>query len=134
ILEDGSIKWIHERGKYKLDKEGRPLIVEGTAQDITESRLAKEKLLMSEARHRGIIESQTNYVIRTDLEGNYTFCNEKFRDDFAWMHENDLIIGQNGLLSVKDYHHERLKETVEKCFAHLNQVFQVELDKPKSDG
>lgn len=134
ILPDGTIKWIHERGKYKFDKSGIPIIFEGTAQDITESRLAKGKLMVSEARHRGIVESQTNYVIRTDLEGNYTFCNEKFKDDFAWVHEGDHIIGQNGLHSVMDYHHSKLLETVEHCFANLNQVFQVELDKPKSDG
>lgn len=134
ILPDGSIKWIHERGKYKLDKDGKPLIFEGTAQDITESHLAKEKLLMSEARHRGLIESQTNYVIRTDLEGNYTFCNEKFREDFGWIHGTDVLYGQNGLDSIVEYHHDRVRETVEKCFVHLNQVFQVELDKPKSNG
>lgn len=134
ILPDGSIKWIHERGKYKLDKAGNPLIFEGTAQDITENHIAKEKLLMSEARHRGLIESQTNYVIRTDLEGNYTFCNEKFRQDFGWVHHSDILYGQNGLDSILEYHHNRVKETVEKCFAHFNQVFQVELDKPKSDG
>ncbi|MBK7428542.1 MAG: PAS domain S-box protein [Saprospiraceae bacterium] len=134
ILTDGTIKWIHERGKYKFDNAGNPVIFEGTAQDITERHLARENLLLSEARHRGIIESQTNYVIRTDLEGNYTFCNEKFRNDFSWVHESGQIIGENGLHSIMDYHHDRVREIVEKCFENLNQVFQVELDKPKSDG
>ncbi len=33
-----------------------------------------------------------------------------------------------------DYHHQALRETVAKCFASLNKVYQVELDKPYSDG
>ncbi len=134
LLPDGKVKWVHEKGSLVLDDTGKVLLFEGTVQDITESKIARDKLLLSEARHRGIVDSQTNYVIRTDLQGNYSYCNNKFINDFGWIYPENNIIGRKGLESIKIYHHGRLKKTVEKCFANLNKVFQVELDKPKNDG
>src|SRR5688572_7307782 len=44
------------------------------------------------------------------------------------------ILGLSGMLSVMAYHHQRLLDTVAKCLASMNQVFQVEIDKPARDG
>jgi PAS domain S-box-containing protein len=134
LLPDGKVKWVREKGSLLLDDKGKVLLFEGTVQDITENKIARDKLLLSEARHRGIVDSQTNYVIRTDLHGNYTYCNNKFLNDFGWMYPGNNIIGKNALESIKSYHHARLKKTIEKCVANLNKVLQVELDKPKQDN
>ncbi len=134
ILPDGSIKWVHALGNLIKSKEGEIVVFEGTVQDITKDKLAQEELLVSEARHRGIFESQTNYMIRTDLEGNYSFLNNKFQQDFGWLYEGKEIIGQNCMSSILDYHRERVSDTVTKCFAELNKVFQVFIDKPRRDG
>lgn len=134
ILPDGSFKWVHALGNLVKNDNGDILIFEGTVQDITQDKLALEKLLISEARHRGIFESQTNYMIRTDLAGNYSFYNNKFIKDFGWLYEGKEIIGMNCMSSILDYHHERVAETVAKCFADLNKVFQVFIDKPMKDG
>lgn len=134
ILPEGSIKWVHALGNLIKDDLGGIMIFEGTVQDITKDKLALEKLLVSEARHRGIFESQTNYMIRTDMAGNYSFVNNKFLQDFGWLYENKEILGQNCLSSILVYHHERVADTVAKCFAELNKVFQVFIDKPRKDG
>ncbi len=134
ILPNEEIKWVHEKGKIIKDKEGKPLRFEGTVQDITERRNSLEKLVKSEARFKGLIQSQTNYVIRIDLQGKYTYGNKKFSDEFGWIHEQKEIVGQNSMVSVKDYHHARVQETVEKCLTNPNQVFQVEIDKPARRG
>ena len=134
VLPDGSIKWIHEIGKRLTESAENGHIFEGTIQDITDSRLAREQLLRSEARNRGIFESQTNYVIRTDVQGNYSFCNNKFIDDFGWRYPQGNLLGSSAMLSIMDYHHQRVMDTVEKCFANLNSVFQVEIDKPGKHG
>ncbi|MEO7121325.1 MAG: PAS domain S-box protein, partial [Ginsengibacter sp.] len=134
LLPDGTVKWVCEKGSLVFDDEGKVLLFEGTVQDVTENKIARDKLLLSEARHRGIVDSQTNYVIRTDLHGNYTYCSNKFINDFGWMYPENNLIGKNGIKSIKNYHHARLKKTIEKCTANLNKVFQAELDKPKQDG
>ncbi|SKB32083.1 PAS domain S-box protein [Daejeonella lutea] len=134
LLPDGSIKWVHALGNLIRNEKGEILIFEGTVQDITKDKLALEKLLISEARHRGILESQTNYMIRTDLEGNYTFYNQKFVQDFGWLYGSREIIGMSVLSSVMEYHHDQVLETVSLCFANLNKVFQVFVDKPRKGG
>ena len=133
ILPDGNIKWVHEKGKLNKIKNQKALF-EGTVQDITERRNSLEKLVKSEARFRGLIQSQTNYVIRTDLQGRYTYINKKFRDDFGWIHGHKEIMGQNSMASINEYHHSRVRDAAEKCLSDPGQVFQVEIDKPAKGG
>jgi PAS domain S-box-containing protein len=87
-------------------------------------------LIQSETRLRSIIASQTAYYIVTDLQGKYTFCNPKFINEFGWLHPTGAMIGQYGMDSIMPYHHQRVEDTVMKCFAAPNVVFQVEVDKP----
>ncbi|HSP40492.1 MAG TPA: PAS domain S-box protein [Gillisia sp.] len=133
ILPDGKIKWVHEMGKVIKTGNQKP-VFEGTVQDITERRNSLEKLVKSEARFRGLIQSQTNYVIRTDIQGRYTYGNQKFIDDFGWVHGEKEILGQDSMATIKEYHHNRVQEAVEKCLANPDQVFQLEIDKPAKGG
>ncbi|MGB7785753.1 MAG: PAS domain S-box protein [Salinimicrobium sp.] len=131
---DNTYAYVNERGAIIRDSEGKAIRMVGAVQDITKRKLALQKLMLSEARHRGLIQSQTNYVIRTDFHGNYTYCNDKFVEEFGWVYENKEILGQNAIVSIKEYHHQRIEETVELCVQHPGKVFQVELDKPGKNG
>ena len=44
LMADGRIKWVHSRGIATYDDQGRPLVMTGTTQDITERKRAEEKL------------------------------------------------------------------------------------------
>jgi len=44
IRPDGSVRFLHARGKVVLDDAGRPLRVVGTLQDVTERRLADQEI------------------------------------------------------------------------------------------
>ena len=45
------------------------------------------------------------------------------------------MIGRNGMESIMPYHHQLVSETIMKCFASPNTVFQVKMDKPdKNNG
>jgi PAS domain S-box-containing protein len=93
-----------------------------------------QKLMRSEARHRGLIQSQTNYVIRVDMEGKYTYSNKKFQEDFGWIYSDNDIVGQDTMNSIKEYHYQKVAEVSQKCVENPDQVFQVEIDKPAKDG
>ena len=101
--------------------------------DVTEKEKDMQALQESEARYRGLYDSQTNYVVRTDLEGHYTYVNNKFIHDFGYQHEENAL-GRNSLESITDNHHQRAKEAAFACIQKPNQVFKVELDKPLADG
>lgn len=134
LLPNGEIKWVYENGKVIRDEHGQALRFEGSVQDITDRKIAMQKLQQSEARHKGIIQSQTNYVIRISIEGKYSYVNNKFQEDFGWIHTDNKIIGKFSLLSIKEYHHERVLEISKKCMENPDQIFQVELDKPAKNG
>ena len=97
--------------------------------DATINRLA-----LSEARQRSIFESQTNYVIRTGLDGRYSYANQKFKQDFGWVYGDEDIIGQLSQPTIADYHYQRVYDTLARCLNHKNEVFHVEVDKPGSNG
>jgi PAS domain S-box-containing protein len=63
---------------------GAPLCFEGKSavllmvRDMTERKQAEQSVKESEMRYRGLIEAQSNFIIRVDTEGLYTFVNEAF--------------------------------------------------------
>ena len=50
LLPDGSLRWIRARGRVEVDAAGTPVCMLGTAQDITEQRVA-EAALVHQALH-----------------------------------------------------------------------------------
>ena len=46
--------------------------------DMTERKQAEQALEASEMRYRGLIEAQSNFIVRINTAGRYTFVNEAF--------------------------------------------------------
>ncbi|NJW53045.1 PAS domain S-box protein [Salinimicrobium oceani] len=130
----GDVKWILEKGRILRWQNDKPFIVERTVQDITDHKRFIEKLTISEARYRGILKSQSNYLIRTNMQGNYTYCNEKFCSDFGWLYSGEEILGESALSSIMPYHHKSVLEMIQRCVLEPGTAFQIELDKPKKKG
>lgn len=126
FLQDSSMKWINGKGKVAVDKFRKPFHYEGTFQDITENKINHEKLRLNEIRHRGILNSQTNYLVRTDLAGNLTYGNKKFLKDFKWINKGNNH--RKFLASVHEEHHERVIDCFKTCLKYPNKVYQVEMD------
>ncbi len=130
---DGSWRWIEAIITNLMEDSAIGGLV-ANSRDITERILSEETLKKSEAYYRGLYNSQTNYVLRTDMEGNYTYANKKFIEEFGWLYPDGKILGKNSMPSIMDYHHQRVEEKVGQCIAEHGKVFKVELDKPTSDG
>ncbi|MEO6638798.1 MAG: PAS domain S-box protein [Ginsengibacter sp.] len=134
IKANGDIAFVADRGFVLRDDSGQAYRIVGAMHDSTKRKQNDFALQQSEARQRGIIASQTSYVIRTDLEGNYSYYNQKFFNDFGWMYGNADVTGMPAMKSIMEYHHKKVRLAVEKCITSLNEVFQVEIDKPGKDG
>ena len=131
--KDGSWRWIETLVTNLIDDPAIRGVV-ANSRDITDRIHTQKKLKKSEAYYRGLSESQTNYLIRTDLDGNYTYVNKKFAEEFGWMYPNEKILGKNSMKSIVEYHHHRVREIVFQCMAAPEMVFQVEIDKPAKNG
>ncbi|SKB33764.1 PAS domain S-box-containing protein [Salegentibacter holothuriorum] len=127
------IRWNRSVGSPHKFSDGS-VIWDCIVMDVTQEKLAYEALQLNESRQRNLLESQTNYVIRTDTEGRYTYYNKKYEIDFHWVIKEDTLIGKSCLTTVIESDHEKLEKTVVKCKQNPNKVIQIELGKERRDG
>ena len=134
IRPSGELRYLKSWGKVKTDVLGNSVKMIGACLDITETKMVQEKLLASESRLRSLVETQTNYVVRTDLQGNYTYYNNKYEEDYGWYFKNENFIGHNYKVTAVPYHHKQLSEIGANCLKNPGNVYQIELDSIKKKG
>ena len=76
--KDGSVIWISENCRAIRDSKGRLLYYEGTVEDITQQKLAEEKLRHSEALYHSLVETLPQNIFRKNREYRFTFANQQF--------------------------------------------------------
>ncbi|MCG9879204.1 MAG: PAS domain S-box protein [Bacteroidia bacterium] len=130
----GELKYIEHVCQPVYSKAGVYLGTRGSNIDITDKVEALNKLTKSEQRLNNLLNSQTSYVLRTDLRGYHTFWNKAFEDAFGWMYKESGLSEADSLSSICEYDHHKAKETVTKCFKEPGKIFKVQFDKPAKDG
>jgi len=87
--KDGKTVWAIENASLVEDDAGIASIVEGTLVDITERKVAEERL----RQLSGAVEQSPASVVITDLQGNIEYVNPKFTQLTGYTAEE--AIGQN---------------------------------------
>ncbi len=75
VRPDGGVCHVQERGKVELDASGTPRRLLGTVQDITERKLAEDRVRESEARVRLLFASVGEGIIEVNLDHTCSFAN-----------------------------------------------------------
>lgn len=140
---DGSLVYIHERGEVHYDKEGNPIEVSGTMQDVTVRRENEEKLkatlkekdiLLAEVHHRvknnlAVINSLLQLeVFNTEdeqLKTILTDCQMRIHS-MALIHETLYSLGKFSDISLKNYLNE-FKESLLHTFTSPSDNIDIEL-------
>ena len=68
---DGSVRWVHERGRGVTDEAGNVLYIDGLILDITERKKAEEALKESEMRNRALVGAIPDMLFLYNSEGVY---------------------------------------------------------------
>lgn len=89
--------------------------------------IAKNEALAIAKEYKTILDSQSVYVIKTDLEANYTYVNNYFLSRFG---KGEDMIGKNSMDSIMVDDHSLCIATVEKCLLEPGKTFDVVLRKP----
>jgi len=103
-----------------------------TAKDITKEQLVSKKYKQQIQYNNSIINSNTNVLIRTDLQGNYTYSNRKFYEYFGGTPEE--LIGKPFLSTVIDEDVEVCNQAAYKCIINPGHIEPVIIRKPKKGG
>jgi PAS domain S-box-containing protein len=74
LQPDGTIRWLAARGKYYFSRNGDPRRMVGVSLDITERRLAEDKL----REYEKVVEGSEEMIAVVDREYRYLIANRKF--------------------------------------------------------
>lgn len=85
VTRDGQVRWVRDSVRPEMDSSGRVVRVYGAAQDITERRVAEEKLRKSEACLRRSEERLRRLTQRVDalLEEERARISRKIHDELG---------------------------------------------------
>jgi len=78
VWPDQSVHWVSARGSALRDSESSPLRMMGIVSEISERKAAEAALKASEARYRGVVEDQAEFICRFLPDGTITFMNQSF--------------------------------------------------------
>jgi two-component system, cell cycle sensor histidine kinase and response regulator CckA len=75
VRPDGELRMIHGRGEVVCDEQGRPTVVQGTCQDVTENRRVEDALRAAEQLFRRAFDDAPIGMALIDLEGRWLRLN-----------------------------------------------------------
>ena len=130
---DGGWKWILGRGDViRRDALGRPLLLSGTHTDITERRLAEERLRQSEEKFYRLFHLSPDSIVLINVEdGRLVDVNDTFLLFSGYA--RDEVLGKT-TLELGIY---RNPEDREKLYAHLERegsIRNFEFEARRKDG
>lgn len=76
LAKNGDLKWLRDKGSPVYDEDKKEVIkIIGVVQDITEEKIAKQKLEESEKKFKSLAESSRDYIMRYNREFRHTYMN-----------------------------------------------------------
>lgn len=130
IRPNHEIRHLKSWATLKCDESGEPVKMIGACLDITESKKVLQELSASETRLRNLVDAQTNYVMRIDVFGFYTYYNSKFQQDFGWIYNKEDFTGEDATLSIMPTYRNKIMEVTFRCLEQPGKVIEVELMQP----
>ena len=72
---DGTVRWVESRGETEFAPDGRPVRMLGTSRDVTERRVAEEKLRRREWELQTLADNSPDILTRFDPNLRHVFVN-----------------------------------------------------------
>jgi PAS domain S-box-containing protein len=84
VRPDGDIRWVHDRVFPIHDEQGQVYRIAGIVEDITDRKIAEERLRHSEAKFSGIVSIAADAILSIDDQSRITLFNEGAEKIFGY--------------------------------------------------
>ncbi len=128
---EGRIRWHEWDIRAFYDKEGVLQELFTIGHDITELKLMNDRLGISEARYRAVVETQGGLIIRHRVNGTILFVNEPYAV-YKGVRKEDLV-GKN-LFSLIDPEMADLVRKLIRTLTPGNPVDKIDIERTGSGG
>jgi PAS domain S-box-containing protein len=130
VRADGKERFVHSQGEVLRDKSRRPVRAFGTLQDITERRVAEDKLRQSESQLRLVVDTIPAMAWITLPDGTLEFINRR------WLEYTGLSLDEAVAQSTRVIHPEDLSRALEKWGRNMaaGVPFEDEMRLRRADG
>ena len=100
--------------------------------DITLIKESQAKLDRSQKLYESLIKSQTCFLVRTDMQGHYSFVNKRFLDHFGFT-ENE-VLGKHSFETIHPEDWGICERAVMDCITTPGKVIKATFRKPTKSG
>ncbi len=121
LRNDGSYDYIYSRGYILNDSDNIPVRMIGSMQDVTERKIADQKLALNEKRFKSLIQHSTDLIGLLDEQGNYKYVSDSSEKILGY--SPGFFVGQNAFTFI---HPDDLQKTRKALLSSINDDF-VEL-------
>ncbi|MDO9549916.1 MAG: PAS domain S-box protein [Methanoregula sp.] len=132
ILSSGDIRWIGAAGSARYNEAGEPVRMSGVCIDITNRKLADEKLRESEERYASLFNRSLDCIYIHDFEGNFLDANTSALELLGYTREEIPHISFVHLLSPDQI--EKAKNAVETIVREGSHSGLIEYRLQRKDG
>jgi len=112
LKDDGSLAYIYDRGYIIRDENNKPLRAIGASQDITERKLAEQKVILSEQRFKSLVQNGGDLLAIIDIEGNYKYVSPTSKKILGF--EPEFFLGKNAFFFIHPDDADLTKASLEK--------------------
>ncbi len=114
MRDDNTVGWVEDRGYIIRDENGVATRIIGASHDITERKIAEEKLLLSERRFKSLVQNGSDLLGILDIEGNYIYVSPSSKKILGY--DPEFLIGKHPYSFI---HEDDLQNITESTLAIL---------------
>ena len=126
-LEDGTLKYVHDRGEIRFDASGTPIRLIGTLQDVTAQVESNEKLSL----YASVVENTAEAIIITNKDGDIMAVNKAFTDITGYTEAE--AIGNNPRIIKSNRHDAAFYSNMWQCISSTG-LWQGEIWNRRKSG
>ena len=133
ITPGGTVKGVYERKSLIVDeKSGHKILLSVIRDHLPEKLRLQDEAKLREKFLNSVIDSQTNFLIRFDINGCFTFANKQFLKTLGY--KKTELMGRPYAIVVLPEEMAMLEKAFINCIAHPGKIIRLAHKKLAKNG